>query len=100
MLHQCLSFDYFILHFTALRLNSTSSIYSFCLNTFINTHDSTDFHVVVVVFLSLCLFVAFSYMFVGFCLAYSGSFFNFILWAGVGRVLNKYCLIGRVLSNR
>lgn len=55
MLHQCLSFDYFILHFTALRLNSTSSIYSFCLNTFINTHNLTNFHVVVVVF--FCLYV-------------------------------------------
>lgn len=47
------------------------------------------FTLLLLFFLSLCLFVAFSYMFVGFCLAYSGSFFNFILWAGMGRVLNK-----------
>lgn len=89
MLHQCLSFDYFILHFTALRLNSTSSIYSFCLNTFINTHNLTNFHVVVGFFLSLCLFVAFWCMFVGFGLAYFVFFFNFILGVGVGGVLYK-----------
>lgn len=85
MLHQCLSFDYFILHFTPLRLNSTSSIYSFCLNTFINTHNLTNFHVVVGFVLSLCLFVAFWCMFVGFGLAYFGVFY-FILGVGVGWV--------------
>lgn len=84
MLHLCLSFDYFILHFTALRLNSTSSINSFCLNTFINTHNLTNFHVFVGFFLSLCLFVAFWCMFVGFGLAYFGVFFKFYFGGGGG----------------
>lgn len=91
MLHQYLSFDYFILHFPALRLNSTSSINSFCLNTFINTHNLTNFHVFVGFFLVsmfVCCFLVYV-CWIWFSLFW--CFLNFILGVGVGvgRVLYK-----------
>lgn len=85
MLHQYLSFDYFILHFTALRLNSTSSIYSFCLNTFINTHNLKNFHVVVGFFfvsMFVCCFLVYvCWIWFSFTLVF---FFKFYFGGGGG----------------